>query len=72
MKMGPIGWIAFVLVVIGGLNWGIIGVSGGFDVVALLGGTISTIVYILVGLSAIFMIVKPLLKGKAAEAPAQM
>jgi uncharacterized protein len=47
--------ISFILLVIGGLNWGIIGV-GGPNVVAYLGGTLSMIVFILVGLSALYLI----------------
>ncbi len=47
--------IAFILVVIGGLNWGIIGIAN-VDVVAYLGTVIAKIVYILVGLSALLLI----------------
>ena len=46
--------IAFVLLVIGGLNWLLIGLGVG-DVVAYLGSTLATIVYILVGLSAVYL-----------------
>jgi len=48
--------IAFVLVIIGGLNWLLVGLGVG-DVVMYLGSVIATIVYILVGLSAIYLIV---------------
>ena len=47
--------IAFWLLVIGGLNWGVLGVSG-WDIGQLFGGqmaTVSRIIYILVGLSAL-------------------
>ena len=47
--------IAFVLLVIGGLNWLLIGIGVG-DVVAYLGSTLATIIYILVGLSALYLI----------------
>lgn len=49
--------IAFTLLVIGGLNWGIEGVSNGYNVVhAILGSWswLEMLVYILVGLSAIY------------------
>lgn len=46
--------IAFILVIIGGLNWLLVGLGVG-DVVAYLGSVISTIVYILVGLSALLL-----------------
>jgi uncharacterized protein len=44
--------IAWILLVIGGLNWLLIGLGVG-DVVAYLGESIARIVYILVGISAI-------------------
>jgi uncharacterized membrane protein YuzA (DUF378 family) len=51
--------IALILAIIGGLNWGMIGVFR-FDFVAYLGGgqtsTFSRVVYTLVGLSAIWCI----------------
>ena len=48
--------IAFILLVIGGLNWGLVGLFG-FDVVAYIFGemsAISKVVYVLVGLSALY------------------
>jgi len=59
-KKGPLGWIAFILLVIGGLNWGLIGFFK-FDLVAAIFGdmtTLTRIVYDLVGLAALFMLVK--------------
>lgn len=62
-----VGWIASILVVIGALNWGLVGLSsfGGisynWDLVALiLGGVpwLAAIIYILVGLSGIWLLVK--------------
>ena len=51
--------IALVLAIIGGLNWGSIGIFG-FDVVAFLFGgansAISRVIYTLVGLAAIWCI----------------
>jgi len=49
-------WIAVILLVIGGLNWGLVGALD-FDLVATVfeaGSTIGKIVYILVGVSAIY------------------
>lgn len=49
--------IAFVLLVIGGLNWLLIGLGVGNLVVMIIGATVVTdIVYILVGLSAIYLV----------------
>ncbi len=44
---------AHILVLIGGLNWGLVGAFG-LNVVDMLGGMIAKIVYILVGLSALW------------------
>jgi hypothetical protein len=52
-------WIALVLVIIGGLNWGLIGFFK-FDLVASIFGdmsSLSRIIYALVGLSAIYVAV---------------
>ncbi|MFH0712690.1 MAG: DUF378 domain-containing protein [Candidatus Jorgensenbacteria bacterium] len=46
--------IAFVLLVIGGLNWLL--TAFGWNVVAYLGDTVATVVYVLVGLSALYEI----------------
>lgn len=51
-------WIALVLVIVGGLNWGLVGLFN-FDLVAAILGSIpilQKIVYILVGLSALYLI----------------
>ena len=59
MKLNVIDWIAMVLVIVGGLNWGLGGLAN-FDLVATLFGAssvLSRVVYILVGLSAIYVAV---------------
>lgn len=52
--------VAEVLVWVGGINWGLIGVGGdGWNVVRMILGSVSwleSLVYILVGLSAIYLI----------------
>ena len=58
MEMKTLDWVAFILVVIGGLNWGLVGLLE-LDLVALIFGSIPILmklVYILVGLSALYMI----------------
>jgi uncharacterized membrane protein YuzA (DUF378 family) len=55
-----------VLLIVGGLNWGLVGLFG-FDLVAALFGqmsALSRIVYVLVGLSALWQII-PLVRGDA-------
>ena len=66
--------VAFILLVIGGLNWLLVGLFS-WDVGALFGGQaaiISRIIYILVGLSAIWLAVthNKDCKGCEASAPA--
>ncbi|MHB8100724.1 MAG: DUF378 domain-containing protein [Methanosarcina sp.] len=54
----PVDWLALILVVVGGLNWGLVGLFD-FDLVAAIfgaGSTLSRIVYILVALAALYMI----------------
>ena len=53
-----IDWIAFILVIIGGLNLGLVGFFN-YDFVEVIFGTLSTVskvIYSLVGLSALWMI----------------
>ena len=57
-KLTALDWIALVLVIIGGINWGLVGLSG-FNLVAAIFGefsTLSRIVYVLVGLSAVYVL----------------
>ncbi|NIP32517.1 DUF378 domain-containing protein [Candidatus Saccharibacteria bacterium] len=58
MKLNALDWIAIILVIVGGLNWGLVGIFD-FDLVAAIFGdmsAISRVVYTLVGVSAIWMI----------------
>jgi uncharacterized protein len=53
-----IDWIALVLVIVGGLNWGLVGLFS-FDLVKAILGAIPILqnaVYILVGIAAAYMI----------------
>ncbi|OGZ27416.1 MAG: hypothetical protein A2365_02995 [Candidatus Nealsonbacteria bacterium RIFOXYB1_FULL_40_15] len=57
--------IAVILVVIGGLNWGLVGLADFNLVSAIFGETvISSIVYALVGLAAIYVAVVSFKLGK--------
>ena len=47
--------VSFILLVVGGLNWLL--VAFGYNVVALLGSSVEQIVYILVGLAAVYEVV---------------
>jgi len=57
MKMSTLDWVGYVLLVVGGLNWGLIGFFDFNLVTSLLGtGTVTSIVYDLVGLSALWSV----------------
>lgn len=58
MRLNAIDWIAFILTIIGALNWGLVGLLN-FNLVATLFGpdsTLSRIVYVLVGLAGLWLI----------------
>lgn len=57
-ERNTVDWIALVLLVVGGLNWGLVGLFS-FDLVEAILGSIPVlqrIVYLLVGLSAVYTI----------------
>ncbi len=51
--MKTLGFIALLLVVIGGLNWGLVAL--GYNLVDSIFGSLNTVIYALVGLSAIYV-----------------
>ena len=62
--MRALNILTLILVIVGGLNWGLVGLFG-FDLVAALFGEmslLSRIVYALVGVSALWQII-PLVRG---------
>lgn len=78
-KMSVLDWIAMILLIIGGLNWGLVGVAN-FDLVGAIfkgtyeigsDATIAKIVYILVGLSALYMLIMAFAKKDASAQPTQ-
>lgn len=56
MKKKNLDWVAWVLVILGALNWGFIGVAGLNVVESILGttGTLVQFTYILVGLGGLY------------------
>ena len=57
-NMNGLGKLAFILVVIGGLNWGLVGAFN-WNLVSMIFGdmsAVSRVVYVLVGLSALFVL----------------
>lgn len=58
MEKNVLDWIAIVLVVIGAVNWGLVGLFS-WDLVQMILGSIpilAKIVYVLVGLSGLYLI----------------
>ena len=54
MKMSTIDWVAWVLVVVGAINWGLLGAANLNLVETVVGsGSLSQVVYILVGLGGL-------------------
>ncbi len=58
LARNPVDWIALILVIIGGLNWGLVGLFNYnlVDAIFGVGSAISRIIYILVALAALYMI----------------
>lgn len=72
--MKTLNLVTLVLVIIGGINWGLVGLAQ-FDLVAAIFGgqdaTLSRIVYVLVGLSALWQIIPLVRAGRTDEVHAQ-
>jgi uncharacterized membrane protein YuzA (DUF378 family) len=72
-KLNSFDWIAIILLIVGGLNWGLVGMFN-FDLVATLFGemsTLSRIVYSVVGLSAVYFLVIVLGKNDTVKKPSE-
>lgn len=59
MKKNTLDWIALILLIVGGLNWALVGLFS-FDLVAAIFGdmtALSRIIYTVVGISAVYIAV---------------
>ncbi len=58
MKLSVLDWIAYILTIIGGINWGLVGLFELDLVDTIFGGVgwLAKLIYILVGLSALYLI----------------
>jgi len=65
VRASVVDWISLVLVIVGGLNWGLVGLAefatddGNWNLVNLILGdypTVEAIVYLLVGLAAVWLL----------------
>ena len=72
--MKAINIITLVLVIVGGINWGLVGLAQ-FDLVAAIFGgqdaLLARVVYVLVGLSALWQIVPLMKAGNTGEVRAE-
>lgn len=56
-KLTSVDWVSFILVIIGGINWGLIGFFNFNLVEVIFGeGMVTKVIYALVGLAALYMI----------------
>lgn len=66
-NLNTLDWVSLILVIIGGINWGLIGAFQ-FDVVSVIFGKtymLARLVYLLVGLASLYLIFTTLkLSGK--------
>jgi uncharacterized protein len=74
-KMSALDWIALILLIIGGLNWGLVGVAK-FDLVGAIfkgtndigsDNTIAKIIYIIVGVAALYLLVKMFMNNDGTQ-----
>ncbi len=66
MNFSIINWIAFIILAIGGLNWGLVGIFN-FNLVGWIFGGLnagSIIIYVLVLISTIWLILMAFFRGK--------
>lgn len=71
MKMNPVDYLAWILIVVGGLNWGLVGAFkyNLVDKIFGAGSGLSRVVYVLVGLAAIYSVIAVVAKlGKNGQA----
>ena len=68
--MKAVHMIAFLLLVVGGLNWLLVALMPSWEISMWLGASVAKLVYILVGLAALFEIFTH--KGRCRECSAGM
>ena len=69
VKRTPVDWVAGALLIIGALNWGLVGAAQ-FDLVAAIfgAGTVAArIVYVLVGLAGVYMLIRAFVPSRGHQ-----
>lgn len=70
MKMSGMDWVVWILLFVGGLNWGLVGAFD-YNLVDSIFGTgsaIGRIIYVLVGLAAIWSLITVFMKSGSGSA----
>ena len=71
LKLQPLGWIALILVIVGAINWGLIGLFE-FNLVETIFGEmaqLSRITYVIVGLAGLYLLLVPVMATKCFHMP---
>lgn len=70
-RWNAIDWVVVALVIVGGINWGLVGFFGFNLVEAIFGTDISPVIYSLVGLSALYMVYTSIKAGQMSDRTVQ-
>lgn len=64
-------WLAFVLVIVGALNWGLVGLLDFNLVTEMLGvdSALSNVIFVLVGVSGVYLIIRAAQLGQPSKTP---
>lgn len=69
MRWNAVDWIAWALIIIGGLNWGLVGFFN-FNIIDTLFGTMSDLsrtIYAIVGLAALWQLISVLARSNSTR-----
>ena len=65
MRMNALDWIAYILLIVGGLNWGLVGAADIDLVQMIFGATMwADAVYIAVGIAALYLLLMKFMKKR--------
>ena len=67
MKCSAIDWIALILVIIGAINWGLVGLFDLNLIHAIFGNVLSRIIFVIVGLAGLWIIYYLIKCGKCCS-----
>lgn len=53
-----IDWIAWILIIIGAINWGLVGFFNYDLVIGIFGGSFARVIFAIVGISGLYLIIR--------------